>query len=230
MATILITGANRGIGLELTRQALEQSHSVIATARKPDEAAELKALAEDNGQLDIRELDVADSHSVSDFVDHLGRTPVDVFINNAGIYGQRDASLGSVDGQAWQQAFLINTIAPLLLTQKLMPVLREGKDRKLAYISSKMGSIDDNTSGGSYVYRSTKTALNQVVRSLAQDLAGEGFIALALHPGWVRTDMGGPNGLIDAPTSAEGLLNVIHRAGPAQSGQFLNYDGKTIAW
>lgn len=230
MATILITGANRGIGLELTRQALEQGHSVIATARKPDEAAELKAVGEGSGQLDIRELDVADSHSMSDFVDHLGKTPVDVLINNAGIYGQRDASLGSVDGQAWQQAFLINTIAPLLLTQKLLPVLREGKDRKLAYISSKMGSIDDNTSGGSYVYRSTKTALNQVVRSLAQDLAGEGFIALALHPGWVRTDMGGPNGLIDAPTSAGGLLNMIHKAGSAQSGQFLDYDGKPIPW
>ncbi len=230
MATILVTGTNRGIGLELTRQSLAQGHKVIATCRQPDAATALRELSNDAGELDIRQLDVADSHSVSDFVDHLGNTPIDIFINNAGIYGQRDASLGRVDGQAWQQALLVNTIAPILLTQKLLPVLKQGKDRKLAFISSKMGSIDDNTSGGSYVYRSTKAALNQAVRSLAHDLQDDGFVSLPLHPGWVRTDMGGPNGLIDAPTSAEGLLRVIHGAGPEHNGRFLSYDGSEIAW
>ena len=129
MATILVTGTNRGIGLELARQSLAQGHTVIATCRQPSEASELRDLQGGQGELDIRELDVAESDSVCDFVDHLGNTPIDIFINNAGIYGQRDASLGRVDGQAWQQAFLVNTIAPLLLTQKLLPVLKQGKDR-----------------------------------------------------------------------------------------------------
>jgi NAD(P)-dependent dehydrogenase (short-subunit alcohol dehydrogenase family) len=135
-----------------------------------------------------------------------------------------------VDPEAWHRAFQVNTIAPLILTQKLLPQLRAGKDQRLAYLSSKRGSIADNTSGASYVYRSTKSALNQVVKSLSEDLRQEGFIALALHPGWVRTDMGGPNGLIDTQTSASGLLSVIEEATAEQSGMFLSYDGSTIKW
>ncbi|MEX1197652.1 MAG: SDR family oxidoreductase [Pseudohongiellaceae bacterium] len=230
MKHIVITGANRGIGLELVRQARSKGYAVTAACRRPDTAEELLALRDEHRNLDVLPLELSDAHSIDRFVHELDGRAIDVFINNAGIYGQRDATLGNVDPEAWHRAFQVNTIAPLILTQKLLPQLRDGAGRRLAYLSSKMGSIADNTSGGSYVYRSTKSALNQVVRSLAEDLKPDGFIALALHPGWVRTDMGGPNGLIDTETSAAGLLSVIESATAGQSGQFLNYDGGVIEW
>ena len=230
MKNLVITGANRGIGLELVRQSIDKGYAVTAACRRPDSAEELLALRDEHRHLDVLPLELSDAHSIDRFVHELDGQAIDVFINNAGVYGQRDATLGNVDPEAWHRAFQVNTIAPLILTQKLLPQLRKGADRRLAYLSSKMGSIADNTSGGSYVYRSTKSALNQVVKSLAEDLRSEGFIALALHPGWVRTDMGGPNGLIDTATSASGLLSVIEGASAEQSGQFLNYDGKSIDW
>ncbi|MDT8429689.1 MAG: SDR family oxidoreductase [Pseudomonadales bacterium] len=236
MATVLITGCNRGIGLELVRQSLQRGgrdgrgDKVIAACRDPDSAEALTALQADFSTLDIMALDVGVGESIAEFSRALEGKPIDVFINNAGIYGQRDAHLGDVDADAWHRAFQINTIGPLMLTQRLMPNLRKGRGRRLFYMSSQMGSIADNNSGGSYVYRSTKTALNQVVKSLAMDLAGEGFVVVALHPGWVITDMGGPNALITTRTSVEGMLSVIASAGPEQNGQFLNYDGKVIPY
>lgn len=230
MKNLVITGANRGIGLELVRQTLAEGYAVTAACRRPDSAEELLGLRDEYRDLDVLPLELNDAHSIDRFVHELDGQSIDVFINNAGVYGQRDATLGNVDPDAWHQAFQVNTIAPLILTQKLLPLLRRGTGRRLAYLSSKMGSIADNTSGGSYVYRSTKTALNQVVKSLSEDLKSEGFIALALHPGWVRTDMGGPNGLIDTETSATGLMSVIRGATASQSGQFLSYDGSVIEW
>ncbi len=230
MKHVVITGANRGIGLELVRQVAAKGHAVTAACRRPDAAEHLLALQESQPEVDVVPLELNDAHSIDRFVHELDGRGIDVLLNNAGIYGQRDATLGKVDAEAWHEAFHVNTIAPLMLTQKLLPHLRKGADRRLAYLSSKMGSIADNTSGGSYVYRSTKAALNQVVRSLSEDLRADGFIALALHPGWVRTDMGGPNGLIDTETSASGLWSVIENATTEQSGHFLNYDGSTIEW
>lgn len=230
MKHLVITGANRGIGLELVRQSVAKGYAVTAACRRPDSADELLALRDAHRELDVLPLELADARSLDRFVHELDGRAIDMLINNAGIYGQRDATLGNVNPDAWQQAFHINTIAPLVLTQKLLPQLRKGTERRLAYISSKMGSIADNTSGGSYVYRSTKAALNQVVKSLAEDLESEGFIVLPLHPGWVRTDMGGPNGLIDTATSVAGMLDVIEGATPEQSGQFLAYDGSRIDW
>ncbi len=230
MSRVLITGANRGIGLELTRQCLERGDEVIAACRRPDSAKELLALRDAHEKLSILPLELNDEGSLERFVKELDGQAIDIFINNAGIYGQRDARIGSIDAASWHEAFHVNTIAPMLLTERLLPQLREGKDRKLIYMSSKMGSIADNGSGGSYVYRSSKTALNQVVKSLAGDLASDGFTVLTLHPGWVRTDMGGPNGLIDTDTSAKGLLQVIDGASTADSGRFIAYDGKDIPW
>lgn len=230
MSRVLITGANRGIGLELTRQCLERGDEVTAACRRPDEAKELLALRETHEKLSILPLELNDEGSLERFVKELDGKTIDIFINNAGIYGQRDARIGNIDTASWHEAFHVNTIAPMLLTERLLPQLREGKDRKLIYMSSKMGSIADNGSGGSYVYRSSKTALNQVVKSLAGDLTSDGFTVLTLHPGWVRTDMGGPNGLIDTDTSAKGLLQVIDGASTADSGRFIAYDGKDIPW
>lgn len=230
MATVLITGSNRGIGLELVRQSLQRGDEVIAACRNPDRADALVALQSDFSALSVKALDVSDDESIAAFAGALEGKAVDVFINNAGIYGQRDARLGEVNTDAWHRAFQVNTIGPLMLTQRLLPNLRKGRGKRLVYLSSKMGSIADNNSGDSYVYRSTKTALNQVVKSLSVDLAPEGFTVLALHPGWVLTDMGGPNALITTRTSVEGMLSMIAAAGPEQNGQFLNYDGKVIPW
>ena len=130
----------------------------------------------------------------------------------------------------WESVLKVNAISPLLLTQQIISNLRSGRARKLVYVTSKMGSIDDNRGGGSYIYRSSKTALNSVVRSLSVDLREEGFSVAVLHPGWVRTDMGGPNGLIDVTTSVSGMMSVIEGLSPAGSGQFFNYDGSIIPW
>jgi len=230
MATILITGTNRGIGLEFTRQCLARGDRVIATCRDIEVADELKQLQGSHGRLDIRQLDVASIESMKDFVQQLAGTPIDIFINNAGVYGPTNIKFGEVDAHVWASVFQVNSIAPLILSQLLMPNLRQGEDKKMLYLTSKMGSIDDNSGGGSYIYRSTKTALNSVVKSLAIDLAVEGFSAAVLHPGWVLTDMGGPNALIDTKTSVTGMLQVVDDLDSRNSGSFFNYDGRIIAW
>ena len=230
MATILITGTNRGIGLEFTKQYLARGDRVIATCRDIEAADVLKKLRSDHDKLEVRQLDVSSAESILEFVQQLADTPIDIFINNAGVYGPRNAKFGEVGGQLWASVLQVNSIAPLMLSQLLMPNLRQGKDKKMVYLTSKMGSIDDNSGGGSYIYRSSKTALNSVVKSLAIDLAGEGFSAAVLHPGWVLTDMGGQNALIDTKTSVTGMLQVVDDLDPQSSGSFFNYDGSIIAW
>ena len=229
--TYFITGCNRGLGLEFVQQLLVRGQRVIATCRDIATATDLTALAlKHSGQLSLIEMDVADEASMREAVDLLNDEPIDVFINNAGVYGPRDANFGHVKAPAMAEALYTNAVAPMLLTQLLIANVRKGSGKKLVYISSKMGSIEDNGRGGSYIYRSSKTALNSIVKSLSIDLASEGIAITTLHPGWVRTDMGGPNGNIDAPESVSGLLNVIDGLSVANTGQFYNYDGSTIAW
>lgn len=230
MATVLITGTNRGIGLEFTAQYLARGDRVIATCRDVDAATDLKALGDAHESLQILPLDVASVDSMQAFLSQLGDTPIDIFINNAGVYGPKSAEFGDIDPEVWAWVLKVNSVSPLILTQLLQPNLARGKDKKLLYLSSKMGSIDDNSGGGSYIYRSSKSALNSVVKSLAIDLAPQGFRAAVLHPGWVQTDMGGPNALIDTKTSVSGMLEVIDGLDQASSGGFFNYDGSPIAW
>jgi NAD(P)-dependent dehydrogenase (short-subunit alcohol dehydrogenase family) len=230
-STYFITGCNRGLGLEFVQQLLARGERVIATCRDIATATDLTALTlEHSGQLSLVEMDVSDEASMREAVALLNDEAIDVFINNAGVYGPRDANFGNVDGPAMAEVLYTNAVAPVLLTQLLIDNVRKGSGKKLVYVSSKMGSIADNGRGGSYIYRSSKTALNSVVKSLALDLAPEGIATATLHPGWVRTDMGGPNGLIDAPESVSGMLNVIDGLSVANTGQFFSYDGSTIAW
>ncbi len=230
MASYLVTGANRGIGLEFVRQLLARDESVLATCRDIDKAPDLQELEEQNDKLELFELDVAKADSLANFPKRLAGRAVDVFINNAGVYGPRGASFGQVNGEEWMEVLQVNAIAPILLTQLLMDNFRKGRSKKLVYITSKMGSIDDNKGGGQYIYRSSKTALNSVVKSLSVDLADAGFSVAVLHPGWVLTDMGGPNALIDTQTSVNGMLSVIDQLDQSKTGSFFNYDGQTIAW
>lgn len=230
MATILVTGANRGIGLEFTTQYLARGERVLAACRDIAAAQALAQLSSAHPNLVLLQLDAADEQSINAFPGKLQGEAIDIFINNAGVYGPRDSGFGKVSGEDWMFVLQVNSVAPLLLTQALATNLRKGKQKKLVYLTSKMGSIADNGGGGHYIYRSSKTALNMVVKSLAIDLAGEGFIAAVLHPGWVQTDMGGPNALIDTRTSVTGMIKVIDGLAAKQSGGFFNYDGAVIPW
>jgi len=225
MAEVLITGANRGLGLEFVRQLLERGEQVIAGCRHPDQAESLQLLA--SRSLTILGLDISDIASVNALGDFLTGRQLSLYINNAGVYGSGQ-SLEDADPDEWMRVFRVNTIMPLILTRTVLPFMT--RPGKLAFLSSKMGSITDNSGGSTYIYRSSKTALNQVVKSLAIDLAGQQQSVAALHPGWVRTDMGGPNGLIDAETSVAGMLAVIDQLTSAGSGHFFNYDGSEIPW
>ena len=225
---VFITVANRGIGWSLTELYLQQGDQVPATSRNLTGSKELHALASRYNTLVLHELDVTDYQRVAQLASEL--PAIDLLINNAGYYGPKGYGFGNTDIEEWRQVFEINTIAPLKLVESFYPLLQQGKAKKIACISSKVGSMTENTSGGGYIYRSSKAALNSVVKSLSNDLTDEGFTVLALHPGWVRTAMGGPNALIDTQTSAAGLAKVIEQSTQENSGQFINYDGCELPW
>lgn len=226
MKTVLITGANRGIGLSLVKNYLAQGWQVHATYRSEKSSQDLLELEGDN--LTCHPLDVTDYQGLSEFANAL--PALDVLINNAGYYGPKGYGFGNTDIDEWRKVLEINTIAPLKLVEALFPNLQRGQLKKIACLSSKVGSMTENTSGGGYIYRSSKAALNSVVKSLSNDLSSQDFTVLALHPGWVQTEMGGPNALIDTQTSAAGLVEVIESADLSRSGEFINYDGTALPW
>ena len=228
--SILITGTNRGIGLEFVKHYIKNNEKVIATCRNRNSAKDLLELENTTNNLSLVELDVSNPNSINNFTSKIAGLPIDTFISNAGVSGPKNIEFGNFDAKEWLDVFNINTIAPLIITQKILKNLRLGKDKKLAFISSKVGSIEDNTSGGMYIYRTSKTALNQVIKSLSIDFKEDNFIVVALHPGWVQTNMGGPNALIDTKTSVKGLIEVIDNLTPKNSGKFYNYDGSPIPW
>lgn len=230
MATILVTGANRGLGIEFVEQYLNEGNEVIATYRNENSSMDLIEMGNERSNLKLLQLDVSSNKSLNSFAENLGDSPIDIFINNAGVYGPRNSSFGNVDEENWIPAIKINAIAPILLTQLIIKNIRSGADKKLIYITSKMGSIDDNKGGGVYVYRSSKTALNAVVKSLSVDLENEGIVVALIHPGWVKTDMGGPNALIERDTSVRGMTEVISNLDITSTGNFYNYDGSIIPW
>ncbi|USD61268.1 SDR family oxidoreductase [Vibrio sp. SCSIO 43140] len=228
MKTVFITGANRGIGLALTKKYLESGYQVHATYRSPSDALELLSLEVSESNLSTYTLDVTHYEAVAKLAQTL--PDLDIFINNAGYYGPKGYGFGNTDLDEWRKVLEINTIAPLKLVELLYPKLQNSPTKMIACLSSKVGSMTENTSGGGYIYRSSKAALNSVVKSLSNDLSSQGFTVLALHPGWVQTEMGGPNALISTTTSAQGLFNVIRQASIADSGRFLNYDGTELPW
>ena len=227
MPTVLITGANRGLGLEFAKQYAERGWRVLATCRDVERA---DVLASIKGQVDIYELDITDHDQIKNLAKQLSKESIDLLLNNAGVYGPRPSKLGGVDYESWQEVLYINTMSPLKVCESFRPHVASSNLKKIAVLSSKMGSISDNQSGSSYVYRSSKAALNAVMKSLSVDLAGHGISVVILHPGWVRTDMGGPGGLINPSESVGGLSKVIDNLNMENSGRFYNYDGKEILW
>jgi NAD(P)-dependent dehydrogenase (short-subunit alcohol dehydrogenase family) len=232
MDTVLITGANRGIGLELCRQYAADGWRVLACSRhteRSDGLARLEALYP--GQIKMHVLDVADHGQIERLADQLADLPIDLLINNAGIYPDSDRKgFGHTDDAEWMQAFRINTIAPLKMAESFAAQIARSSHRTIVTITSKMGSIADNTSGGSYIYRSSKAAVNMVMKSLAIDLKPKGVIAVVFHPGWVKTDMGGSDAMISAGQSVSGMREVISRLTLADSGKFFGYDGQAVPW
>lgn len=226
--TVLITGANRGLGLKFTELYAQKKFNVLATCRTPHNADGLLELAKKNNQISVLPLDVGIYEEVENLAETIKASPIDILINNAGIW--RSSTLGSINRQAWLESFTINSIAPYEVTQALLPNIKKGSLKKVVSITSKMGSIDDNTSGSSYIYRSSKSALNMVMRSLQHDLSSYGIATLTLHPGWVQTDMGGMNALITDEQSVSGMINVIDKLNIENTGRFIDYDGKPISW
>lgn len=229
--TTLITGANRGIGLEFARQYAHAGWRVLACCRNPTVATELSELARSaRGRVTLHALDVTDAGQREALHVALGDTPIDVFINNAGIYGQRNNTFGTTDEERWFEALRINAIAPLKLMEKFVDQVAASRRKIYANMSSRMGSIGDNTSGESYVYRSSKAALNAVAKSAANELRARGITVVMLHPGWVRTDMGGPQALTDVAESVSGLRGVLDKLTLADSGKFFSFNGAVIPW
>jgi short-subunit dehydrogenase len=201
---------------------------VLACCRDLNNANELFNLQKKFPSIEILELDVGNLNDINVLSNKLKDRTIDVLINNAGIY--RSGTLGSVDPKAWIESFKINTIAPYILIEALISQIMKSDLKKIISITSKMGSIDDNTSGGSYIYRTSKTALNSMMRSLTHDLASKGISTLTLHPGWVRTDMGGSNAWINSSESVIGMIKQIKKLSQENSGRYLDYAGKTIKW
>ncbi len=232
MKTTLITGANRGIGLEFCRQYAADGWRVLACSRIPEKAGELNSLADQYPELvKVLVLDVADHVNIERLAHDLDEVSIDLLIDNAGIYPDSDKhGFGHTDYAEWVQSFRVNTMAPLKMAESFVAHISRSRIKTIVTITSKMGSIADNSGGGNYLYRTSKAAVNMVVKSLAIDLKQLGITAVVFHPGWVKTDMGGPNAMITAEQSVSGMRKVISSLTIADSGNFFAYDGQMIPW
>ena len=225
MQTYLITGANRGIGLEMTRQALEQGHRVIATCRNPSDADKLSAL---QGELDVHSLEVTDDAAISALATKLNDITLDVLVNNAGLMAKHQ-SVDDMDTGEWIDSFAVNAIAPWQMSVAFFPHLRKAQQPRVATLTSQMGSLE-RANSDRVAYRSSKAAANMAMRTLAIEWRETGIAVCALHPGWVRTDMGGDAASLGPVESAKGLLAVIDRLTLDDSGQFLDHQGAHLPW
>ena len=224
MATALVIGASRGIGIELARQYAADGARVIATHRRPDDAARLRGL----GARPLA-LDVLDPAAIAGLGAQLDGEPLDVAIINAGVYGPRSATVVAPTAAEFDAVMHTNVRAPMLLLPLLAPRLAATRG-KLAVISSKMGSVSAMGSSGGWLYRASKAALNAALRATSLEFGPQGVICMAFHPGWVRTDMGGPDADLDTAASVTSLRRVIEAANASHNGKFLNYNGEQLSW
>ncbi|MHA1601016.1 MAG: SDR family oxidoreductase [Alphaproteobacteria bacterium] len=225
MQTILITGANRGIGLELTRSFAKDGWRVHACCRDPEGANELRQV---DGTVVVHRLDVTDGAMVAGLARELDGEAIDILFNNAGVYGPR-TGFGETDYDAWEPVFSINVFAPLRMAECFVGHVARSERKLILNMSSIMGSMAE-TSGGSYIYRASKAAVNMISKSLSVDLAGQGITVVAFHPGWVQTDMGGPQASVNVRDSVQGLRQVIGGLTAKDNGGFFAYDGRKLSW
>ncbi|MEZ5551216.1 MAG: SDR family oxidoreductase [Pseudomonadales bacterium] len=230
MTTVLITGANRGIGLEMTREYAARGDRVLACCRDSRAARDLAAIAA-GSDVRVCEVQVSDGASVARLAASLDGEVIDLLINNAGTIGpeQADQTATRMDFEGWREAFEVNTMAPVRVMQALLPNLKASGKGRVATITSQLGSLALDMPMG-YAYCSSKAALNKFMKLAAQDLRTEGIAVCVIHPGWVRTDMGGPNAQLTPRESATGIVDVLDRFSLANTGSFWKWDGEPHPW
>jgi len=226
MKNILITGANRGIGLKFAQLLSNSTNIIYVTTRDLNNCIELKKI----NNIEILELDLLEKNSIKDFCSDVKDIPFDLIINNAGIFQDEQMEETNLDPELWLDEMMINAIGPVILTQKLKENLISGNEKKVVFISSQMGSIDDNYSGGYYFYRTSKSALNSAAKSLSIDWKTDEISVLMLHPGWVKTDMGGSKAKLEIDESVNSMIKVIEASNISNTGSFLNYNGDKLEW
>ena len=231
MPAVLITGASRGLGFEFARQYALEGWRVIACCRNPEEAIALKSLEPTaRDMVSVVTMDVTDNDTIRNAASTLKDVALDILINSAGVAGVPGQSAGQIDYAAWARVLDVNTMGPLRVLEAFKDNLARSKRRLVVTITSGMGSLADNTSGGSIAYRSSKAAVNMVMRSAAIDLAPRRITCVLINPGWVKTDMGGPNATLSPQQSVSAMRRLIETLGPNDSGKFYNYDGREYPW
>jgi NAD(P)-dependent dehydrogenase (short-subunit alcohol dehydrogenase family) len=232
MPSILVTGSNRGLGLEWVRQYAALGWRVYATCRFPEQADTLQQLAQQYDSFSIHTLDVTSTEQLQQLTEDLGEAPIDLLVNNAGVYFERwgKDKLGSIDYEAWLETLKVNTLGAVRVTEALRSNLACSDKRLVVTVTSTMGSIGDNTSPNDYAYRSSKAALNAAMKGLALEVEPLGIGILLVHPGWVRTRMGGDEGRFSVEESVTNMRKLVDGFRPADSGRFYRYDGTIIPW
>lgn len=227
MTTLLITGANRGIGLGIAQHAAQRGYSVIGTARDPDAAQELKATG-----ARVERLVTDSDESCKALAAKLGGEAIDVLVNNAGIFLHDCDELEDFNPESFLRSIQTNTLGPLLLTRALIPHLERSERKLLVQHSSNLGSIADASTGrqGALGYRVSKAGLNMATATIAHELKPRGITCVAMHPGWVRTDLGGPHADLSTDESASSILDTIEKFTHADSGRFVDYAGNELPW
>ena len=225
MTTILITGTNRGIGLEFVKQYAAQGADIIACCREPAKASELKAIK----GIRIMALDVGSTASIAALKKDLAGQPIDIVINNAGAGDPPKTAPGTIDMDAWLNVFRTNSAAPFAVAVALKDNLKAGRDKKLVTLTSVLGSIAEN-GGGMYVYRASKAAVNSIMHGLSKDWAKDGIAVGIFHPGWVQTDMGGKGAPTKPEDSVKGLRARIAELNPKTSGAYRDFENREIPW
>ena len=226
MPTALITGAGRGLGFELARQYAADGWKVIATVRDPTAGAKLSGLGK---SVEIHIAEVTDRAALARLAKDLKGAPIDVLVCNAGIYGPKGEPFGRTDYAAWEQVMRVNVLAPMATIEALVDNVAKSEQKRIVVMSSRLASLTLND-GGDPIYRSSKTALNQVARTVAADLKDRGITVVAVSPGWVKTDMGGPAAPLTADVSMAGIRKVIAGLSPKDSGKFIHFDGTENPW
>ena len=236
MPSMLVTGASRGLGLEMVRQFVGDGWRIYACCRTPATATDLAALAADSGGLiTLHTLDVSSPEQIAALADEFRGTPIDMLVNNAGLLGctidhMEPGAFGSVDYEAWAKVHEINTMAPLRVTEAFVDHVAQSDLKLLFFMSTHMGCITELADGGLYPYRSSKAALNLLVKGLSIDLAPRGVRTIAVHPGWVVTDMGGPDAPVNKVDSIAGIRRVVADYDADATGRFFQYDGRELPW
>jgi NAD(P)-dependent dehydrogenase (short-subunit alcohol dehydrogenase family) len=232
MLSILVTGSNRGIGLEWVRQYAELGWRVYATCRLPEQASDLQQLAAQHPTLTVHRLDVTNADHIQQLAHELQGQRLDMLVNNAGVYFERwgKDKLGSIDFDAWQETYQVNVLGAVRVTEALRHPLAQSDKRLVVMTTSHMGSIAEIAGPNDYAYRSSKAALNTVVKGLKYELAPMGIGILLVHPGWVQTRMGGNQGRFSVSESVDNMRKLVDRFRLQDSGCFYRYDGNIIPW